>query len=195
MHKILIWLGYEIPDIKVKKNKGANNFDYFLCMVYAVISLINAAWGINNLSLEMLNKDGKLDISIEALRTLFLMAINGIVLIRMNIKLYIECKKKEDLASEELDVRQRQCATVKIRAIDKRMQFIFYCYVVDVLVLLMNILFIHNGIGNSLAAWIIIPILMTLGNDFVDIAKNKYSAEEKVFYELSTMKGVKIDAD
>lgn len=193
MHKILIWLGYEISDTKVKKNKGANNFDYFLCVVYAVISLINAVWGINDLSLGMFNKDGKFHITIEALRTISLMIINGIVLVRMNIKLYIECKKKEDLASEELDMQQKQCATVKIRAIDKRMQFIFYCYVVDALILLMNIFFIHNGIGNSLATWIIIPILMTLGNDFIDIAKNKYGAEEKISYELSTMKGVKID--
>lgn len=195
MHKILIWLGYEIPDVKVKKNRGINNFDYFLCVVYAVISLINAVWGINNLSLGTLKGNGKFGITVDALRTIFLMVVNGIVLVRMNIKLYIECKEKESLASSGLDEQQKQCATVKIRAIDKRIQFIFYCYVVDILVLLMNIFFIHNGIANSLAAWIVIPIFVTLGNNFVDIAKNKYAAEEKISYELETLKGVKMDAD
>ena len=195
MRKILRWLGYEIPDHKVKKNKIINNADYVLCIVYAIISFINAVWGMDSLNLGQINSNGGFDITKDTLKTIFLMIINCIILIRMNIRLYIECKDKELSASKGLNEQQQQCTTIRIKALDHRIHFIFYCYLIDLLILLMNIIFIPNNIRSSLAILIFVPILVTLGNNFIDIAKNKYNAEEKISYVLSSMNGVNIDGN
>ena len=189
MQKILLWFGYDIYDVNATKNKKINNLDYVLCIIYAFISLINAIWGMDSLSLVKLNNDAEFRITQDSLKALFLMIINGIILVRMNLKLYIECKDKEFMASNKLNERQRQCAIIKIKAIDKRMQLIYYCYIIDLIILIMNTM--YSGINSSLATLIFIPIIITLVNNFIDIAKNKYNAEEHISYELNSLDGLK----
>lgn len=194
MHKILKHIGYEVCDKSEAHNKKLNHIDYFFCLVYMVISLINALMGVGALKLVEV-VDEHFTLNNASMKTFLLILINAVVLIRLNIRLYIECKDKELKAQNELEDSQKDCVKIRIKALDKRLAFLRYCYYADIIIFLINIIFVKNGIESSLSVIIILPIILTFCNNMIDIAKNKYFADEKITYEFSSLEGVTINGN
>lgn len=192
MRKILKYAGYKLEECGDVKNRKTNNVDCFLCIVYAIISLVNAVMGMNSLKLVVWNATGQAKMNINSIKTILLILVNAIVLIRLNIKLYVEGKDKELDIEKEMDEGQKDLLTIKIETLDKRIQMIYHCYVVDLVIFIINVCFLKNGIESSISILIILPIVITLYNNLIDIGKRKYNVGEKVSYGLSSLEGVTI---
>ncbi len=192
MRKILEHMGYETRGSGEARNKKLNNADCIFCIFYMVSSLANALMGAGALNL-IKTVDEHVEVSDDLPRTLLLISVNAIILFRLNIRLYIECKDKEMEIAGNLDESKKDIVTIKIKALDKRLSYLKYGYVIVGLIFLINIIFIKNGIESSLSVVIIIPILLTFYNNMIDIGKNKYDLKEKITYEFGTLDGVNID--
>jgi len=192
MRKILEHMGYETRGRGGVRNKKLNNMDCFFCIAYMASSLVNALMGVGALNL-IKKVDEHLELSEDLPKTLLLICVNAIILFRLNIRLYIECKDKEMEIAENIGASKKNIVNIKIKALDTRLSYLKYGYVIVGLIFLINIIFIKNGIESSLSVVIIIPILLTFYNNMIDIGKNKYDLKEKITYEFATLDGVNID--
>lgn len=192
MKRILRFFKYKIHDETGNVNKKANDWDYFLCWLYAIISLYNAISGIGTMKLF-----AEFDLSrgIEGIvaspnfnsvvKTILLLVINLIILIRLNIKCYIKkCESKENaLMNYNNDDSIRGVLEIITQTWDRRIQLLKYIYLMDVVIIVMNFYF-RASVETSLAWLVILPIFVTLLNNLLDIAENKYSAEPGVLFSV-----------
>lgn len=183
---------YEVNDLAEKRNKRINNLDCILCIMYAVLSLVNAVWGASALRLFFKIEDISNPMLIipmifseenfPAIKTILLLIINIIILFRLNIKLYIRRNEaKEQALLEILSYNYKEVNEVITKTWDMRIQLIKYVYLMDIVVILMN-MYYKTSIETSLSLIVIIPIIVTLLNNLTDIAENKFSAKANILY-------------
>ena len=190
MLKILKWYKYTIKNEEGTNNKLVNDFDYALTSVYVVISLVNVCSGIGNLtlvgreSMEINANQGVLGDE-QIIRTILLLCINIIILLRLNIKLYIKQKKLEDDAimnmcmSNNNDVKK-----IEVEALRKRINTLKLIYVIDIVIFIMNMVY-GASIETSLSVIVAAPILVTGWDNFIDIAEDKYLAKPNLTYRTT----------
>lgn len=89
IENILSKLKYKKGDIK--HHQKAYLFDLILAFIYMIGSLVNAIWGVDELS--WIDETTK-EINWGFIKTMIIVGINWCVLVRLHIKLYIEnCEK------------------------------------------------------------------------------------------------------
>lgn len=181
MRWILEVYNYNIGNGKGKNNKFVNIIDCIFCVVYTIISLINAVMGIGTLTI--FNKNNQNDV-LTVVKSVFLITVNIIVLLRLNIKLYIKGKETEENALKKISDANSEVAYINVNTWNKRIQLIKYVYVADVVIIVMNFLY-KSTIETSLSAVVIFPIIVTFINNFIDIAENMYQATPKIVYQYA----------
>lgn len=177
---------YTINDSLRAHNKTHNIIDYCLCWMYAVISMANAILGIKELNMNVYEiNNGKININLQGIETILLLIVNFIILFRLNIKLAILRKDLEQQIRIE-EIAESNIIKINIHAIDKRIKYIHYSYIVECVIFIMNIIY-KKEIETSLAVLVILPIFLTLYNDITDVEKNRCDAKEKITFEYSTI--------
>ncbi len=192
MCSILKKIAYIVKDEEGKNNKIANNFDYALVHIYAIISMFNAITSIGTTKLFVTTSEiDKLqgfqavwDEYLPVIKTILLLIVNAIILVRLNIKLYI---KEQNIEKEAIMnvLFEKSVDVVKVVVIPlrRRMQLIKYVYVIDIVIILMNVYY-KSSIETSLSLIVILPIFVTWVNNLIEIAENKFSAEPIVHYMM-----------
>lgn len=171
MKNILKRLAYEIDDSSMR-NRMYNNIDYFLALLYFVISVFNAiffAYGID------FSKKSKI---IESIATILVIAINIVILLRIYFKLSIQLNDEERNAILvlEKDVRYDK---IVIAALEKRLFMVRTIWILC-FVLLGFLCFYGNAVMRSISVLAVACAGLTFINDIIDIAVNKFFAECKV---------------
>lgn len=183
MRWLLEKYNYKIGNEEGKNNRFANIIDCIFCVVYAVISLFNAFMGINTMAIFDTNNQGDI---MSTIRTVLLIVINIIVLLRLNIKLYIKGKETAESALKEFCDADTglNIPDININTWNKRIQFIKYVYVIDAVIIIMNFIY-KSTIETSLSTIVFLPILVTLFNNIIDIAENMYQATPIIDYQYT----------
>ncbi len=172
---------YNITNPYEISNKIPNNIDYVLCVIYMCISLFNAISGIG--TMHLFTETEVIDFSV--VKTLLLIIVNMVVLFRLNLRLYIKRNQAKEKALKAIFYDDINNVTkILTDPLDKRIQLIKYVYLIDFVIIVMNICY-KSTIETSLSTIVILPIVITFWNNIIDIAEHKYSAEAKVMYATS----------
>ncbi len=178
-------LGYNYDTQNIQK-RGLYNLDYFLCLVYLSVSLLNTAIGINNLHFTVGADKSEY---INTIVTTLLIIINAVELLRLNIKLYLQSFSMEKQILDGISEEQKNLIeAVRIRPLDKRLSWIKGCYIIDAVIFVLNLVYIKHGIGTSLCVMIFMPIIVVFCNNVIDISKEKYQATEQITYEVTQIR-------
>lgn len=172
MKWILKKFGYEIDDSN-KKNRLYNNLDYIFAFIYFSISVYNARVCVYTIT--FFDKDG--NIILDSITTLLLVVINIVILIRLYIKLTIQLKDKKNYIKANLSKKERYDKIV-IDPLEKRILIVIFVSVCC-LIIIFFIWRYGNMVVDSASLIAIICAGLTLFNDLIDIAINKYTAKIK----------------
>lgn len=158
--------------------KRYHNVDYILCVVYFIISMVNAVSGVSSMAI-FAGIGGMF--APQGIETSLLLMINFIVMARTNLKLVILKSDKTKTVKEELE-GENSLIKIKVHAIDQRMQILVYAYLIETVILIMNIIY-KSPIEDSLSMLVFIPVILTTYNEMIDIWKYKYNVQERITFE------------
>lgn len=171
---ILTKFSYEIKNLAGSKHKWSYKADLAFLLIYTVISLYNA--------LTMLFPNTTLSNIQGTSPSLFMVILNIIVLVRLNISIYI--KKKESINSTINDLLNKGVVKkIDIKAWQSRLGIIYIGYVIDI-VISIYYFFYGKVVSESLAVIGIIAILETFLNSFLDNVTARYEAVPEVFMKI-----------
>lgn len=186
MQWLLKKYNYRVNNKQGNTNELFNIIDCILCLIYAVISIINAINGIDSMQLYSNNNSASSNAyTTTIMETILLLIINIVILLRLNIKLYLKSRNdKEKALGELVNSKYKKVTSIVIKTWDKRIQLIKYVYLADFIIIVMNIYY-KSSIETSLSLIVILPIIVTLLNNLIDIAENKFCAEAEVEYTFN----------
>lgn len=172
MKWILVKFDYDIEDSYIK-NKLCNNFDYVFSVLYFLISLYNA-W-ICAYTVTFFDEDGKF--MLTSITTFLVIAINIVVLFRLYIKLHIQSIDEENNIKANLNINERYDKII-IESLQRRKELLRNVWLIC-FVIISFVWFYGDIVVKSVGLLAVVCASLTLLNDLMDIAINKYSAKIK----------------
>lgn len=171
--RILSRYGYRIVDSRTKKWK-TNLADFVLALLYTSMSVYNAFGSINDFEI----RDQNNNISMAVLPTLFLIATNIILLIRLHIKHKLRFSAEIENVSDWLQDCWRYDDIIDY-GINLRISIIEFGYLLDALILIF-IWRYEGSIVDAIAAIALVSALITFFDDVIEIIFNTYTIRVKI---------------